>query len=160
MTVPDLPAITEHNLLPPGIHDATIEKVRQHFGTFQKSDRRCRLFEKLTDYVKEVRDAGWDAEVIVDGSFVMSNIDEPDDIDLILVLPEDWDMTAEVKPFEYNLISKKRVQKHYGFDVRAVRANSPEKQEWIDFFSKVNPKWCQPYSIPIGTKKGIVRVVA
>jgi hypothetical protein len=161
MPVSDLPAMTDHKLLPQGIHDATIEKVKERFGAFQRSDRRCQLFKKLAEYVEEVRKAEWNAEVIVDGSFVMAGVDEPGDIDLILVLPEDWDMSADVRPFEYNLVSKKQVQKHYGFDVRAVRANSPEQREWTDFFSRVNAKWCQPsFGIPVGTRKGLVRVVA
>jgi hypothetical protein len=159
MTVSDLPAMTSYKLLPIGIHDATIEKVRDRFGTFQKSDRRCRLFEKLVEYVAEIQKAGWDAEVIVDGSFVMSGVDEPDDIDLILVLPENWDMQAEVRPFEYNLISKARVRRHYGFHIFPVRAHSPEQKEMIDFFANVNVKWCKPHNIPVGTRKGLVRVV-
>jgi hypothetical protein len=158
MTMPELPVMTDQNMLPPGVHDATMEEVRERFGTFQKTNRRCRLFEKLAEYVKEVQKAG--CEVIVDGSFVMSSIDEPDDIDLVLILPDSWDFAAELKPFEYNLISKRQVKKFYGFDVFAVRANSPEQREWIDFFSKVNVKWCQPLDIPVGTRKGLVRVVA
>jgi hypothetical protein len=158
MTLSELPSMTHCNLLPPGIHETTIGKVQERFGEFQKSDRRCRLFEKLAEYVKEAQEAG--CEVIVDGSFVMSGIDEPDDIDLVLVYPNKWDLSDNLRPFEYNLISKRLVKKRYGFDVFAVRANSIEQQEWIDFFSMVNPKWCKPLNIPLGTRKGLVRVVA
>jgi hypothetical protein len=158
MGVPDLPMMVEYNLLLPGIHDATLETVRERFGCFQHSDRRCKLFAKLMEYVVEAQRAG--CEIIVDGSFVMSDIDEPDDIDLVIVYPENWDMRTELKPFEYNLISRRSVRKKFGFDVFAARANSPEWRQWIEFFSKVNPKWCQPYKIPAGTCKGLVRVVA
>lgn len=148
-----------YNLLPPGIHDASLEDVRERFGVFQESDHRCRLFAKLKEYAEEVRKAGWRAALIVDGSFVMAGVAKPDDIDLILVMPEDWNMAAELKPFEYNLASKTRVKRIYGFDVRTVRANSPELSRWIEFFSQVNVKWCKPLGIPLGTEKGLVRVL-
>ena len=89
----------------------------------------------------------------------MAEVDEPADIDVVLVLPEEWDMAAEVRPFEYNLISRKRVRKKYGFDVFAVRANSPELTRWCEFFAQVNVKWCLPLGIPEGTTKGLLRIV-
>ncbi len=96
--------------------------------------------------------------MIVDGSFVMGGVDSPEDIDLILVMPGGWDFAAELKPFEYNVASKRMVRKKYGFDVRVVRANSPELEEWVEFFSQVNVKWCGSLGIPVGTKKGLVRI--
>jgi hypothetical protein len=158
MNLPALPATADYNLLPPGIHDSSLEGVEERFSAFQVSDRRCHLFAKLKEYVEEIRKAGWEATLIVDGSFVMAGIDEPDDIDLILVMPEGWDITADLRPFEYNLVSKKMVKRRYGFDLREVRANSPEMHEWLEFFSKVNVKWCGPLGIPAGTEKGLVRI--
>jgi hypothetical protein len=116
------------------------------------------LFAKLKEYAEEVGKAASGAAVIVDGSFVMGGVDSPDDIDLILVMPDGWDFTAELKPFEYNIASNRMVRKRYGFDVRVVRANSPELEEWVEFFSQVNVKWCVSLGIPFGTKKGLVRI--
>ena len=59
------------------------------------------LFAKLTEYVDAVKKAACGQSVIIDGSFVMACIDEPDDIDLVLVLPPDWDMQADLKPYQY-----------------------------------------------------------
>ncbi len=39
-------------LLVPGVHDVTMEQVKEHFGKFQKSDRRITLFAKLQTLVE------------------------------------------------------------------------------------------------------------
>ena len=113
---------------------------------------------RLRQYVEEIKKAGWNAAVIIDGSFVMSKVDEPDDIDVVLVLPPNWDMAAEVKLFEYNMLSKKRVKKQFGFDVFVVRDASREFEVWTEFFMQVNPKWNEPCGFPEGLKKGLVRI--
>jgi len=153
-----LPDLTEYDLLPEGVHPLCLRAVAEYFGRSQGCGTRSRLCNKLKQYVEEVQKGHWDAEVIIDGSFVMPAVDDPEDIDLILVLPPDWDMSAEVKPYEYNLISCRRTRKHYGFDVFAVRSGSAEEKEWLEFFQQVNVKWCEPLGIPPGTPKGIVRV--
>jgi hypothetical protein len=153
-----LPVADEHGLLPPGVHDASLEDIERRFGSFQRSDRRCRLFAKLESYAEEVGKAVLGARLIVDGSFVMGLVDSPDDIDLILVMPDAWDFAAQLRPSEYNIASKRIVKRMYGFDVRVVRANSPEMVLWVEFFSQVNVKWCALYGIPAGTIKGLVRI--
>jgi hypothetical protein len=154
----ELPTVLQFDLLPPGLYDASLEGVEERFGSFQGSDRRCCWFAKLKEYVEQTGKAAIGSAVIVDGSFVMGGVDRPDDIDLILVMPDGWDFAAELKPFEYNIASAKVVRKKYGFDVRVVRANSPEMEEWVDFFSQVNVKWCESLGIPVGTRKGLVRI--
>jgi len=88
----------------------------------------------------------------------MPAVDEPEDIDIILVLPEDWDMAAGIRPFEYNLIAWSRTRRRFGFDVFAVRASSPEEQAMVAFFEQVNVKWTAPLGLPAGLGKGIVRI--
>jgi hypothetical protein len=83
----------------------------------------------------------------------------PDVIDLILVMPVTWDFSVDLRPLEYNIASRKTVRRRYGFDVRVVRAASPEMEGWIEFFSQVNVKWCAVMGIPIGARKGLVRIL-
>ncbi len=154
-----LPETDEYGHLPPGVHTATIEEVERLYGVFQRSDCRPALLRKLKEYLGEVRQAGWKAEVIIDGSFVMKKVDEPDDIDIILVMPPGWDMAADLQPFEYNLMSKRQVRRRFGFDVFPVRHGSPEYARWTDFFIQVNPKWNERFGFPLGLQKGIVRIV-
>ena len=146
-------------LLPPGVHDATLAEVEVAFARFQKSDRRIKLFEKLSGYLTELGRTGWNCEVILDGSFVMPPVDEPNDIDVLLVLPADWDMTRDLKPFEYNVVSKAFTKKEYGIEVYAVPAASELEARARHLFDQVRPEWCELFGWPRGSIKGLVRVV-
>ncbi len=74
--------------------------------------------------------------MILDGSFVTAK-DEPSDIDLILVLHPDHDDRAELRPFEYNALSKHRVRRRFRFDVVSARVDSDEYEEFVNFFQMV-----------------------
>lgn len=151
-------ALTEKSTLPDGIHDASLDEIEQLFGSFQRTSKRCSLFKKLAEFIDEVRKAGIASAVIIDGSFIMGCIDEPDDIDIILVLPPDWDLTKDLPPYQYNLVSKKDLKRKYPFDCKTVRSGSPEESEWIGFFRQVNVKWYEPYQFAVGATKGLVRI--
>lgn len=149
----------ERKLLLPGVHDVSMDTVKEYFGKFQKSDRRPNLFAKLEAYVEAVKKAACGSSVIVDGSFVMGCIDEPDDIDLVLVFPHGWDMQATLRPPQYNLVSNKAVRATYGFDMFTTESGSGEETGWIDFFGGVNLKWRDKFGWPPDARKGILRVM-
>jgi hypothetical protein len=155
----ELPAWNEHGLLPPGIHACTMAEIEARLGAFQRSDRRMRLFRKLAEYVGELRKTGWNVQLLIDGSFVMQRVNEPNDIDIILVFPADWNPFADVLPVEYNLLSGRRVKRNYGFDVFSVRAGSPQESELLTLFAQVSPRWCDEFGFPRGLSKGLVRLV-
>jgi hypothetical protein len=152
-------AFDDCNLLVPGVHEVTMDTVKEHFGKFQRSDRRMKLFVKLTEYLDAVKKAISGTSVILDGSFVMACVDEPGDVDVLLVLPADWDMQADLKPYQYNLVSKRIMKKAYRFDVFVVNAGSVEEAKWIDFFSQVEPKWSEFFGWPDSLQKGILRIL-
>ena len=87
--------------------------------------------------------------VIVDGSFVTAK-EEPNDIDLILVLDKDNDFSADLSPYEYNVVSKRRVKKRYPFDVLVAREGAPELDAYVEGFQQVKE---QP-----ALRKGLVKV--
>lgn len=151
-------ALDNRKLLPAGVHESSLEEVEAHFGRFQRSDRRMTLLANLRDYVAAVKRASCGTSVIINDSFVMACVDEPEDIDLILVLPSDWDLAADLKPFQYNLVSKRRVKKQYSIEVFPVVPRSRDEQEMIAFFCQVNTKWCNRFGWPDDSAKGIVRV--
>ncbi|MBI3824108.1 MAG: hypothetical protein HY289_15680 [Planctomycetes bacterium] len=148
----------DRGLLPVGVHDASLQEVEASMGRFQTSDRRIVLFSKLKRYIEEIRKAGWAATLVLDGSFVMGAVDEPEDIDAILILPADWDQAQDLRPLEYNLVSRNRAQKEFEIEVKVVRSGSDEESKWLAFFAKVNIKWCQAFGWPIDSKKGLVRI--
>jgi hypothetical protein len=145
-----IPELNENGFLPEGIHEASLEEVRERFGRFQRTDRRPSLFTKLSTYLAEVRASGLAEAVILDGSFVTAK-DEPSDIDLILVLRPDHDDRAELRPFEYNALAKHRVRRRFRFDVVSAREGTDEYEESLNFFQRVRDR--------SDLRKGVLKVI-
>jgi hypothetical protein len=145
-----IPAFDEHGFLPLGVYDCTLAEIKARFGSFQATDQRPTLFQKLQALIAEARAAGFVRSLLIDGSFVTAT-PNPNDIDLVLVLPLGHDLTADLSPAQYNLVSKRRVQKRYGFDIVAVRESTLEFNEAVAFFQQVRH---QP-----ALRKGILRLL-
>src|SRR6267143_6908647 len=96
-----LPALNHDGLLPPGIHDCTLDELKVGFGNFQGNDQRPRLFARLEDFLDEARTAGLVRCVLVNGSFVTSKPD-PNDIDMVVVVSLGHDFAADLLPLQYN----------------------------------------------------------
>lgn len=88
----------------------------------------------------------------------MGCVAEPEDIDLILTLPEKWDVSAELPPYQYNLVSKRRVKQEYGLEIVVVGEGSVDEEEWVAFFSGINLKWRERFDWPIDVRKGLARI--
>jgi hypothetical protein len=146
MPIPDL---DDAGLLPPGVHDCTLDEVRRRFGVFQTTDRRPTLYDKLQVLVREAWATGLVAEIIIDGSFVTAKPD-PNDIDLILVLNAGHDFSAELRPFEYNVLSRRQARKIYGFDLLVATQASGVYAEYLAFFAQVRGE--------ISRRKGLLRL--
>src|SRR5205085_11246191 len=97
-------AFTIDGFLPEGVHDCSLAELHERFGQFQTTDARCRLFDRLGEYVKQATATGLVRAIIVDGSFVTAT-DGPNDIDLIVILRPGHDFSADLRPFEYNVVS-------------------------------------------------------
>jgi uncharacterized protein DUF6932 len=144
-----IPPLDAQGLLPVGAHDCTLDELRARFGSFQSTDRRPRLFAKLEDFLVEARGSNVVQSLVVDGSFVTGKAD-PNDIDLIIVVAAEHDFLAEVSPAAYNVLSKQRVRRRFGFDLLVAREGSVEYRDWTDFFQQVR--------LEPGRHKGILRV--
>jgi len=145
-----IPPFAASGLLPPGEHQCTVEDVLERFGAFRGSDRRQRLSRGLVTYVEEVRGAGIGKYLIVNGSYV-TDIDSPNDIDVLLVLKDDVQLDAPVPPFQYNARSKKYVKRNYGLDFFFGFEHEESAQQIVALFQDVK---YQP-----GAVKGILKVV-
>ena len=145
MPIPDLNA---DGHLPQGVHLCTLEEVKGRFGTFQSSDRRLRIFERLTEFVGLVRGSGRFAGMVIDGSFVTEKA-IPNDVDLILVLHRNHDFGVDLTPSDYALMNR-RAGRRLGFDVLIAREGGLEYEEYVTFFAQVRGK---PHQF-----KGMVRI--
>ena len=92
-----IPAFNEHGCLPEGIYDCTVDGAAQRFGVFQNSDRRPRLWARLTEFIRQLKECGFVETVIVDGSFVTAK-PARSDIDLVLVVASSHDFSADLPP--------------------------------------------------------------
>jgi hypothetical protein len=139
-----LPDLSEEGLLPHGLHDASFDEIETVFGG---GLQRRSLLQQLRTYAAELRSAGFGAEMIIDGSFVTSKL-APNDIDLVVVLASP--LPPQVRPFEYNLLSRRRVMRRFGIDLLLARSGSSELEEYVAFLEQVRDR-------PELTK-GLVRV--
>jgi hypothetical protein len=158
-----IPKLNEEGLLPVGIHHCTFSELEAAFGRNQwvqdpqtESRRevlcpqRSSLCARLLAYLEELRRAGIDAEVLVDGSFVTAKPD-PNDIDLIVVLPADHDFSRGLSPQEYNLLSKRRLRASgYPFDVLVAAQGGTAYETALHLFQQVRGR--------ADLTKGLVRV--
>jgi hypothetical protein len=144
-----IPQFNEAGLLPPGVHDCTLDEVRVRLGVFQTSDRRPRLFAALQQLVDEIRSAGTFRAMLINGSFVTSK-PAPNDIDLILVLPAAHNFRADLSPNEYNLVSARAIRRRFGFDALVVLEGKEDYTAALELFQQVRD---DP-----GTKKGLLRL--
>ena len=131
-----IPDFNEHGLLPEGVHDCELEELRLRFGSFQTTDRRVILFQKLLQLLQDLQRADVCESVIVDGSFT-TDTPLPNDIDLIIVYPVDYELSAELSFFQYNATNKSRLRKRYGFDVFPVVDQSLAFERQVGFFGQV-----------------------
>ena len=129
-----IPTLTDEGFLPLGVHDCSLAELRDVFGSFRSNDRRPQLFRKLEEFLRALKGTSIEMSVIVDGSFVTREA-EPNDIDLILVLPSDWQFNPDASPSEYNVLSRTRVKRLWGFDLLIARADTKEYDEYVAFFS-------------------------
>jgi len=157
-----IPSLDEDGLLPVGIHDCTLAELREAFGQSRwvrsqpdsgrevLCQQRGMLCTRLEAYLDEIRRANIEAEILVNGSFVTDKPD-PNDIDLIVVLPASHDFSREPSPREYNLLSKKRVRAGgFPFDILVVPGGSPEFATALALFQKVRDR--------ANLAKGLLRV--
>lgn len=145
-----IPQLTADGYLPAGVHDCSLAEVREQFGKYQNGNQRCHLMDRLETFVQEARAAGFIATVVIDGSFTTSK-DMPNDIDLIVVVRMGHDFAAELRPFEYNVVSRRQVRRRFGFDVLVAEQARPEFNEYVDFFAQIRGD-------PLG-RKGMLQVI-
>ena len=144
-----IPEFNEHGWLPDGIHDCTLDEAAERFGAFQSSDRRPQLWARFAEFMREAKACSLVDTVLVDGSFVTAE-PSPNDIDLVLIVSANHNFEADFQPSEYNVLSKRRVNQRFGFDLLVARANSEEYRRYVGFFQQVR--------LEPGRKKGILRI--
>src|SRR5882672_11588519 len=128
-----MPPLNATGLLPVGIHDATLDELRQRFGVFQQTDRRVQLFGRLEQLIASLRSSKLFVALIVDGSFVTAK-PQPEDIDLIIVLHRNHDWSADLGLSDYALVSRPALRRKFDFDVLLAAEGGADYERYIEFF--------------------------
>jgi hypothetical protein len=144
-----IPALDEEGFLPPGIYDCTLDEIRERFGRFNGTEQRPNLYRKLEAFVNVTRSSNLGARLIVNGSFT-SNKPDPGDIDLVVELPANHDLGADLSPDAYNSISRKRVAKRYGFDILVAAEGTANHASYLDLYQSLKNREDR--------KKGVLRL--
>ena len=121
--------------LPPGVHTATLEDVRQRFGRFSRTDRRPKLFAKLSELVEAARTAGIVDRFIIAGSFVTAKA-VPNDVDILIIFNAATDIT-QLRLNQRLLVDRDAIRRRFrgdDLDVLPVRNGTRRMQAALEFF--------------------------
>lgn len=142
-----IPDFNEDGLLPPGLYPTDLDGFRERFAVFDQSDRRLRIFSQFKRLFEDALKIRFISRVIVGGSFVTAKA-EPNDFDCILVL-DPAIVGTKLRPFEYNVISRRMARRNFGGDVLTALDGSAALDEYLEFFQTTRE----------GERVGIVEIV-
>ena len=130
-------------VLPPGVHDATMDEIAKKFAT---NGRRCRLFAGLERGIEALRQAGCKT-IYLDGSFVTGK-PQPEDFDAC------WDPSGvdhtRLDPVLLDFDNKReRQRKKFGGEFFPSSALADGRRTFVEFFQTDRHT---------GNTKGIIRI--
>jgi hypothetical protein len=131
-----IPALSAEGFLPSGIFESSLAELKMRFGTFQGSEHRSHLFERLEALILAMRSSGLFEMLLIDGSFVTAK-PAPNDIDLIAVLRPGHNFERDLPMSEYALVSRAMLRRRFGFDVVIAEQDSSLYKTYVEFFSRV-----------------------
>lgn len=130
-----IPALTDEGLLPPGIHEGTVEELREKLGW---SQQRRRLISGLERALELMRDCGVE-RVYLDGSFVTDK-DRPGDIDGCYDIAQGAnpaDLQSMYPIFPPTPLNRDRAKEEFGAEFfPAAATEGGSGQPFLDFFRR------------------------
>ena len=149
-----IPSLLPNGLLPPGLHEATLQEVARIFGS--SNERRQRLQRGLEEVARAARSTDLFTDIIVDGSFV-TNAELPGDVDVVLrTRGEYW---SAVIPLERDpegkwLTDHDEVKQRLGVQLFIEDAAGTMP----DFFALLKPEEALERGVSPTTQRGLIRV--
>lgn len=149
-----IPPLELSGLLPPGVHDCTIEEIRSAFVEHQ-SQRRSGLFAGMQRFLTLIKQIGCFEAAYIDGSFVTDK-PEPFDVDVVLELPPP--SPAHVILLQINRVfDSEFVFREFGVHVWAYVRGLPQN-DFRAFFQYVRVEEAGARGLPPETRKGILKL--
>jgi hypothetical protein len=144
-----IPPLNAEGFLPPGAFDCSLVELKARFATFQGSDRRGVLFDRLQELISAMAKSKLFEALVVDGSFVTA-APNPNDIDLIAVLRFGHNFEEDLPVSKYSLVSRSLLRRRFGFDALVAESGSALYNKYVEFFSRVRGS--------PGIRKGLLRI--
>lgn len=146
MSPPDsmIPQFRTDGYLPEGLHWATEAQATFRFGT--QNRRRRRLIRRIRRWISLARQVGA-IRLLIDGSFVTEK-DEPNDIDAVILLPSDFERQIE-DGVEAALELEEMLLTRRPEEIFAAE-DGTDWDDWVEFFSRTREA--------DGRRKGLVEV--
>ena len=142
--ISNIPPFRPDVYLPEGVYMCSEAEVIFRFGSSGR--RRRRLVLRLRRWNELGRRVGA-RRLLVDGSFVTAK-EEPDDIDAVILLPEDFTEQLE-REYEPALELEEMLLTRRPEEIFAAE-DEMDWEEWVDFFSRTRE--------PDGRRKGLVEI--
>src|SRR5271156_1081597 len=152
---PNLPPLNYHGCLPEGVHDCTLDQMRERFAT---NPVRVQLWERFQHFLRWALSTGAFSHAYIDGGFI-TNKAHPEDIDVIL---------QTRAPYGTEAFSAMEIFFAKGMDVIYTKY-SVHLHFWCEgfpggltdfrrFFQYLRPQDAAPFGLKEGARKGIVRI--
>ena len=150
-----LPPLNYHGCLPEGVHDTTLDQLKERFAS---NPKRVLLWERLQEFLRWAISSDQFSYAYIDGGFI-TNKHSPEDIDVILQTRASYgaDAFCAMEPFFVEgmdaIYAKYSVHLHFwceGFP--------GGMSDFRRFFQYLRPQDAAPLGLKEGAKKGIVRI--
>ena len=82
------PEFNEHGDLPPGVHEATLEEILNHFGATSRRKIIARRLERIFQLARSTTHL---SRFIIFGSFITAR-PEPNDVDIFMLMEDSFDV--------------------------------------------------------------------
>lgn len=150
-----IPALTEHGLLPPGVHACTLDEIVGFFGT---GETRPLLCSHLRDFLSEIRGYQLFDRVFVDGGFVTAK-KRPKDIDVVLVARSTT--TIDILTYDVNcqrLFDTTHAKVKYSVDCYPCPSGQVAINTTIELYQTLRIDDARELGVDPSTRKGILEV--
>ena len=151
-----IPAFTPKGLLPPGIHECTLEEAEATFARIPPQPGRFDLWSKFQQYLSIIRPIGIINAIYIDGGYI-TNCARANDIDIVLEIPVPNPATAPIlsRPEFHQDYAYRNFKMHifYWWD-----GFPGTPQDLRAFFQYVNPKDAAKLGLTPNDRKGILKV--
>jgi hypothetical protein len=152
---PTLPPLNYHGCLPEGVHDCTLDELKERFAI---NPMRVELCERLQEFLRWALSTAEFSHAYIDGGFI-TNKARPEDVDVILQTraPYGPEAFCAMEPFFAEgldtIFEKYSVHLHFWCEGFPGGLN-----DFRRFFQYLRPQDAAPLGLKEGARKGIVRI--